>query len=271
MNYKYIIGSGCSFTESKKSWLNSFNIETKYNLSKGGCGNKHIQDSIIKQVYHLLEQGVSVDEILVGVQFTGTARLDFIASEETQTINNRWWDDFWCSSMIDENSAWIHSGGGNSFVKNLEIKNFSDEYFLRYYKYFMTYVENWYNFLLRVVTIQSFLKSNNIRYFFHTGWNLIDSALDNDTFVSNFVKFKQFNYLWNQIDHDKFIFYESSCKNITKNTAKNNSKYGGMWQYMIERDGISDSEFGGNDHPNEHGQKIWGEYLKETALSRNII
>ena len=37
--------------------------------------------------------------------------------------------------------------------------------------------------------------------------------------------------------------------------------------YMFERDGINTE----NDHPNTNGQKIWGDYLKEQQISRNII
>jgi len=271
MKYKYIIGSGCSFSDCHEPWLDSFNIKNKINLSRGGCGNKHIQDSIIKQVYHLLEQGVSVDEILVGVQFTGLARLDFIASEETPTPNNSL-KDFNFYSDINRKSAWIHSGGSNSFVRNLEIKTFQDKYFLNYYKYFMTHAENWYNFLIHIITLQSFLKSNNIKYFFHTGWNLVDHWTPKfnhpiGSFQSNLVKFKQFDYLWNQIDHDRFIFYESNYRNHSPNLSEDYSKYGGMWQYLMERDGINLD----NDHPNEYGHKIWGDYLKEQAMSRNII
>tara|TARA_B100001113_G_C21000876_1_gene574861 strand:+ start:150 stop:953 length:804 start_codon:yes stop_codon:yes gene_type:complete len=267
MKYKHIIGSGCSFSDSHEPWLDSFNIETKWNLSRGGCGNKHIQDSVIKQVYYLLERDVSVDDILVGVQFTGIARLDFIASKETPTLNNSL-KDFNFYSDINGKSAWIHSGGSNSFVRNLEAKTFQDRYFLNYYKYFMTNMENWYNFLIHIITLQSFLKSNNIKYFFHTGWNLIDNWITpNGGFQSNFVKFHQFDYLWNQIDHDKFIFYESYYRNHSRHGSNSNSKYGGMWQYLVERDGINFD----NDHPNEYGQKIWGDYLKEQAISRNII
>ena len=70
MNFKYIIGSGCSFSDARilVIWFQY----TKNNKSlQGGCGNKYIQDSIIKEVYKLLESGVSVYDILVGVQFTG--------------------------------------------------------------------------------------------------------------------------------------------------------------------------------------------------------
>lgn len=267
MNYKYLIGSGCSFSESNVSWLNNFNIKNTFNLARGGCGNKYIQNSIIKLVDTLLQQNVSVDEILVGVQFTGIARLDFMVSEQTQTINNSL-DDFYNHTKIDKKSAWVHSGGSNSFVTHHEAEEFQDKYFLKYYKYFMTDLENWYNFLIYVITLQSFLKSHNIKYFFHTSWNLLTTGKYNtNLLVNNFEKFKVFNYLWNQVDKDKFIFCKSNLRNISPNKADNYSEYGGMWQYMYEKNGIDPDNY----HPNDYGQKIWGDYLKENAISRGII
>ena len=58
MGYKYIVGSGCSFSDSKinsdegqysidNSWLSRFEISNTINLSKGGCGNEYIRNIII--------------------------------------------------------------------------------------------------------------------------------------------------------------------------------------------------------------------------------
>ena len=97
MGYKYIVGSGCSFSDSKiqvdderrsidNSWLSKFEIPNTINLSRGGCGNEYIRNIIIQQVSDLLEQGVSSDEILVGVQFTGLSRMDMLVSKK-ETIS----------------------------------------------------------------------------------------------------------------------------------------------------------------------------------------
>ena len=105
MGYKYIVGSGCSFSDSKiqvddgrrsidNSWLSRFEILNAINLSRGGCGNEYIRNIIIQQVSDLLEQGVSSDEILVGVQFTGLSRMDMLVSKKETISPNNFKKDF---------------------------------------------------------------------------------------------------------------------------------------------------------------------------------
>ena len=90
-------------------------------------------------------------------------------------------------------------------------------------------------------------------------------------FVSHLEKFKQFDYLWNQVDEDKFIFYKSNIYGKLSKTRKCQKLFRIWWnvlQYMFERDGINTE----NDHPNTYGQKIWGDYLKEQYLKKyNMI
>ena len=65
---------------------------------------------------------------------------------------------------------------------------------------------------------------------------------------------------------DKFIFYESDFWNMSTNRAGKKSKYGGMWQYLIEQDEIRD-----DNHPTLKGQKIWGDYLVNKLIEKKII
>ena len=44
-------------------------------------------------------------------------------------------------------------------------------------------------------------------------------------------------------------------------------KHGGMWQYIVDKDGINWD----NDHPNEEGQKMWGEYILEESTRRKLL
>ena len=157
MGYKYIVGSGCSFSDSKiqskhgqysidNSWLSRFEISNTINLSRGGCGNEYIRNIIIQQVSDLLEQGVSSDEILVGVQFTGLSRMDMLVSKEETISPNNFKKDFDLKSSIeydpkcdmseyicDDDMVWIHSGGSNGFVREWKAQGFQEEYFKNYY------------------------------------------------------------------------------------------------------------------------------------------
>ena len=53
---------------------------------------------------------------------------------------------------------------------------------------------------------------------------------------------------------------------MSTNRAGKKSKYGGMWQYLIEQDEIRD-----DNHPTLKGQKIWGDYLVNKLIEKKII
>ena len=71
------------------------------------------------------------------------------------------------------------------------------------------------------------------------------------------------------IDQNNFIFYESGILNIcgVEESSGRKSKYGGMWQYLAEHDGINWD----NDHPSTKGHKIWGNLLNKELTKRKII
>ena len=41
------------------------------------------------------------------------------------------------------------------------------------------------------------------------------------------------------IDLNHMIYVESNCKNISTTRLDKPNKHGGMWKYLIERDGIN--------------------------------
>ena len=54
---------------------------------------------------------------------------------------------------------------------------------------------------------------------------------------------------------------------LNGNMIQEKSKYGGMWQYLAEHDGINWD----NDHPSTKGHKIWGNFLNKELTKRKII
>ena len=290
MNHKYIVAGGCSFSETSTPWtyglgINHYNVS---NLARGGCGNEFIRRQVIFKVSELLKKGIPSNEILVGVQWTGLARIDLFVSEEETVTENKFHSDFtvdnlghethpakelrpneWNWNTDKHNYGWIHSGGGNNFVSEWKTRDFQDRHFQKYFKYFMTHDMGWSNFLYNVLMVQWFCKSNNISFFNFTGWNLIDN--DNGAnYTENFMeKYSHSKHLWDMIDQNNFIFYESGVFNITPNVnmTQEKSKYGGMWQYLTEHNGINLD----NAHPSIEGQKMWGNFLKEELIKRKII
>ena len=83
---RYLITSGCSFSETHsshyKSWpenlvesLDSYNLISKGLASQG---NGLISRGIIYEVSKKLKDGVLAKDILVGVQWSGPDRMDFL-------------------------------------------------------------------------------------------------------------------------------------------------------------------------------------------------
>ena len=133
----------------------------------------------------------------------------------------------------------------------------------------MTHDIGWANFLYNVLIVQWFCKSNNISFFNFTGWNNIDND-DGGNYIENFMeKYSHSKHLWDMIDQNNFIFYESGILNIcgVEESSGRKSKYGGMWQYLAEHDGINWD----NDHPSTKGHKIWGNFLNKELTKRKII
>ena len=289
MNHKYLVTGGCSFSETSGPWAYGLGINpySVFNMARGCCGNEFIRRQVIFKVSELLKKGIPSNEILVGVQWTGIARIDLFVSEEEIVTENKFHTDFeidnighethpansgsleWNWNFDKHDYGWIHSGGGDNFVKEWGAETFEGRYFQKYFKYFMTHNQGWSNFLYNVLMVQWFCKSNNISLFNFTGWNLIDNDNGRIYIDNNVEKFPESRHLWDMIDQNNFIFYESGILNIcgVEESSGRKSKYGGMWQYLAEHDGINWD----NDHPSTKGHKIWGDFLKEELIKRRII
>jgi hypothetical protein len=142
---------------------------------------------------------------------------------------------------------------------------------------------------------QWFCKSNGLSFFNCTGWDNINSyerhfhktlspdevdvltksmreAHDKKVFKPSYLEnYTEQRYLFNMIDFNRFIFVESDMLNFVmtsmiKEVDRQETEYGGMWQYMVERDGINPSD----RHPNKDGHAKWTEYLYDEITKRNI-
>ena len=113
-----------------------------------------------------------------------------------------------------------------------------------------------------VLFIQNLCKSLGIDYVMTNAWNPYEDEFGEERFDS-----KHFEYMKRLIDLDYMVYVKSNMKNISNHKLEWTNKHGGMWQYLIERDGINHE----NAHPNEYGQKIWGEYMMDELTKRKLI
>jgi hypothetical protein len=300
--YKYLVGSGCSFTEVAQpvnsedpkeiKWLEclglDLGIETEktYNMGMGGSGNEFIKLNLLYKLTELLKVShIKPSDIFVAVQWTGFERCDLFVSDEIPTIGGLE-KDLEPNHLGDtreskrKNFGWVFSGAhilrdynwrDNTEGHESETKM---NYLTRWYKYYYTHQGMWVNTLNNILFVQNFCKSHNIDYVFCTGWDNVAGqdqihGSHNDESLNTLEQFNGFKFLWDTIDFDRFIFYSSNLPNFKMKKQKEGkiSDYGGMWQYMAERGGIDPDD----NHPNKHGSKVWAEYIHNTIKDRKLL
>tara|TARA_A100001515_G_C4587326_1_gene214951 strand:- start:1129 stop:1959 length:831 start_codon:yes stop_codon:yes gene_type:complete len=276
MSYKYVVGCGCSFLETHQPWFLSIPSERYVNLSKGGCGNEFIKHQLVFKISELISNNVNPKDIFVAAQWTGIARLDlYVQKGQTITPGSFHHDleptrvgshvtvgDGVTPYRTDHARGFIHSGGGNNHVGQWEPKSFKDDFFIKYYKHFVNDLSVIKSYFDNVLFIQNLCKSLGIDYVMTNAWNPYEDEFGEERFDS-----KHFEYMKRLIDLDYMVYVKSNMKNISNHKLEWANKHGGMWQYLIERDGINPD----NAHPSEYGQKIWGEYIVDELTKRKLI
>ncbi len=304
--YKYLVGSGCSFSEIEpidahreyeevidKKWMEylgiKLDISQTYNMASGGSGNEFIKINFLYKMDELINKGINPSDIFVAIQWTGFERCDLFVSDEIPTIDGLAKDlqpnYIGNPRSIHPNKSFgwtfsgAHVGRDKKYERGTHQSRFNQEYVNRWYKYYYTHQGMWVNTLDNILFVQNFCKSHNIDYVFCTSWDNV-TGQDNgyDKRINTLEQFNGFQFLWNMIDLDRFIFYPSNLPNMVlpidsvykqfiKERGDGLSNYGGMWQYMGERDGIDLDD----RHPNSHGSKIWAEYIHNTMKDRKLL
>jgi hypothetical protein len=298
--YKYLIGGGCSFTEvctpvyedapKQIKWLERLGLELgiekvkTYNMGMGGAGNEFIKMNFLYKIQELLKvPDIKSSDIFVAIQWTGYERCDLFVSDEIPTIDgldedlqpNYFGSNYNTHKMESKpDFGWVFSGAHISrdmeYDENTHEPLLLQEYLQRWYKYYYTHQGMWVNTLNNILFVQNFCKSHNIDYVFCTSWDIVSGQdpYEGDSYRNVIEDYPGFKFLWDMIDFDRFIFYSSNISNMLK--GKHNmeiSDYGGMWQYMVERDGIDPD----SRHPTQHGSRVWAEYILDTMKDRKLL
>ena len=276
MSYKYIIGAGCSFLETHEPWLLSIPSERYINLSKGGCGNEFIKHQITYKLSELISNNINPKDIFVAAQWTGISRLDLYV-EKGQTITpGKFESDFQVTRLgshvrvgegsspyrYDQSRGFIHSGGGNNWVPDWEAKTFQDKFFINYFKHFSTDLGSIKSYFDNVLFVQNLCKSLGVDYVMTNAWNPYEDDQGKERLNS-----RHFGHMEKLIDKKHMVYVSSIRQNLSTLKLDKKNEHGGMWHYLVERDGINWD----NAHPSGHGQKIWGDYIYEICKERGIV
>jgi len=223
-----------------------YDFKRYVHMGNPAAGNELIAERVIYALQTLLDKGHSSNDLYLGVMWSGIERKElFVSAQETDKytelddsvrregentliMSNR--------SNIFSNTTSIRPGienNPNGYLKSgglpykddwWKIKSQRD-YFNLWYDNFYTLEKQFIDTLKSILLVQTFCERHNIKYFMSVWQNIfnarnpqgdlppksygddcVESRLK-PKFVDIFNKNSQF--LWNAIDFDRFIFYES--------------------------------------------------------------
>lgn len=270
-NKKYLIASGCSFTEGhilkeKGSWATYFaknNNLTLVNLGKGGAGNEYIINNTIQ--YSIMNKEIA-DNAIFGIQLSEVLRT-LVCLDFPDTNGYPKYTHLTPMSFIDEQhfDNWNFNVYHNNFI-------YENRYSLAPFFINITHaVSITINSLINFI---NFCEKNNYQYFIFdgintnipektkNGWGLIGKAeIDNHKVevMENLQTFGEFKNNGRPIIHKSIIEYLLNIKNYIRDVQYK--------QYLID---IGDNEYNDSNfylkdnvgHPNELGSKLWAEHLQ---------
>jgi len=266
MSNKVLITSGCSFTADKPTWAHYMAdlLNAKHhNVAMSGAGNHIISSEVIRKVEKTIDSGVSAENIVVGVQWSGIFRFDLVVNNQPKSntvierpvhLANGQKDRAWTEPLSTKN-AWIMTAGSTH-------KGIWPSYYSLLSRE-QAYVQTFENML----RTQWYLKSKNIKYFMFTGWDIFTEGIvgklyndvmtkpnqftdgkydsSNHQLVSDSCKW--FGYLFDMIDFKYFWTHNSTT-----------TRMGGMIQWLRETQPAntvfrSSSDF----HPSSRSHEIF--------------
>jgi len=226
---KLLITSGCSFSDisfmDRKTWplvLADSLIEYKgLHLGKSSNGNGLISRRLIYAVSDALQNNKPSD-IIVGVMWSGSARHDFYNEgpeyKNTKpvicTIENP-------TGFVNETKNWI-------VYNHLWDDNITPNC-ATYYKKFHDPIYGQITTIEHVLRTQWFLEKHNIKYFMTTYMS--------EVFSVEFINHPEVEYLYKQIDFDKFLpvtgEYDWCMKHMPNDFPIINDNHPGTKQHTI--------------------------------------
>jgi hypothetical protein len=262
---KYLITSGCSFTDNhlnSKRWPHFLSDITGlflYNRGQGSAGNNWISKSIIYQIQILLNLGVFPKEILVITMWSGIDRKDlFISSCEDNMFNKLLNDDqsnpinfLDDTPNVSSNTNKIDGyllGAATCKFNNIKINSFKQELILKYFSNEALAIESYEHFL----RLQWFCESKGIICINQTYKDIMHYPDYTDQILTKDC-YRNIKHLYELIDFDKWIFWKDNK---------------GLYEYTKDVSNMfGDDKF----HPSEEGHRHYViNYLIPTLKQKNI-
>lgn len=201
---KYLVASGCSFTFAgvEKTWASHLSRKgglKEYNYARSSMGNGMIARTAAYGVSKLLQKGVSPEEILVGVMWSGSTRSDFYLDYTPQLFKS--------DGLLDGHNPcrFVKNAPGNWIIGGVHwqspiIKKYNETFFSEEGQNINTYE--------KILWLQDFLKQRKIKYFMSSymdAW--LDDLTENTQWMHDEIDWStflpsEFNYLYDNHNHE---------------------------------------------------------------------
>ena len=184
---KTLIASGCSFTFEPWNWPTFVAEEMDMdliNVGMGSMGNGLISKRLIYRVTEELKTK-RPEDIVVGVMWSGIDRNDFYIDGSDHENIDGWIEN---PTSVAENRNWL--------ITNIHWKTRPSKL---WYENFHTDIGSIIQTVQNILFTQWFLERNNIKYFMSTYLDIFAQ------YQENFLKEKDIDYLFKQIDFEKFL------------------------------------------------------------------
>lgn len=191
---KHLITSGCSFSETHSSYINTWPRHlnrmlpeyTLTNRAMSSQGNGLISRGIIYEVNEKLKTN-NAEDLLVGVVWSGPSRHDYYVDSPKQFKGKNL--DGWIDNPTD-----VVPGVKQWAILNHHWKHDSSK---MWYRNFYSHIGSYINTLEHILRTQWFLEKHNIKYFMSTYTaQVLPGELNDDLSTA---------HLYGQIDFTKFL------------------------------------------------------------------
>ena len=174
---KYIVTSGCSFTNCGMSWPYHIKNQNVYNVGTVGAGNGYISRAAIWQCEDLLKSGIDVENIFLVVMWSGIDRFEVLSSNDNSLHKDyisgdkdRWWLSNYNQEINEKDSVWLKSSISDMQWENRAVRNL----FGQYWKYFYSKEESFLKTLEYILRVQNYCEVKNIKYKFCCWQNIFN-------------------------------------------------------------------------------------------------
>lgn len=272
LDKKYLITSGCSFTEghligTDASWAkylaNHYNMDL-INLAKGGTGNEIITQNVIN--YSTLNTDIAKDSLFV-IQLSECLRFlicwdDF---REDTDIHSLYWHITPLQFLDPNNQKRITADGFKNWDKTFELNRWMYDSRFQIAQLYTNITFSLWKTYNNIINFANFCKSNNYPYLIFDGLNNhIPVKKDNDWYLKDSAGFPLYKINVSESSNDIQFFHKNHIPIIHNkfiDIMKSNQFY---YNDMTLHDFIRKDEtyyVGNEGHPNILGSKLWAEKL----------